>query len=202
MFEKHRVDEAPDLRRIIVAVDPAGGSSKKSDETGIIACGIAADKHVYVLRDASGRYSPEGWARRAIQLHDELRADAIIAEQNFGGEMVSATLKATGTSARIKMVHASRGKMVRAEPCVAAYEQGRVHHVGNFPELEDQCCGWEPLDSSFSPDRLDALVWAWTELAGGPQPFVFTSEMIAACTPAPGTEGWRRMTNPWQGSRR
>ncbi len=202
MFDKHRVTEAPELRRIIVAVDPAGGSSKKSDETGIVACGIAADKHVYVLRDASGRYSPEGWARRAIQLHDELRADAIIAEQNFGGEMVQATLKATGTGARIKMVTASRGKQIRAEPIVSAYEQGRVHHVGNFPELEDQCCGWEPLDSSFSPDRLDALVWACTELAGGPQPIVFTSEMIAACTPAPGTEGWRRMTNPWQGSRR
>ena len=115
--------------------------------------------------DASGRYSPDQWARKAVAVYEELQANRIICESNFGGEMVAATLKATGTNARVEMVTASRGKQIRAEPIVSLYEQGKVHHVGDFPQLEDQCCGWEPLESSFSPDRLDALVWACTKLA-------------------------------------
>ena len=200
MFDKHRVKEAPPLRQIVVAVDPAGGSSKRSDETGIVAVGVAADKHIYVLRDASGRYSPEQWARRAVALHDELHADRIVCEANFGGEMVAATLKATGSTARIEMVTASRGKQIRAEPIVSLYEQGLVHHVGDFPQLEDQCCSWEPLEFSFSPDRLDALVWAATKLSGR-SPLHFTAEDLAAITPVPGTDGWRRLHDPFGGGR-
>ena len=165
LIEAGRVAVQPEnMRRIVVAIDPAGGSSKRSDETGIVAVGLAPDGHCYLLRDNSGRYSPDGWARRATALYDELRADRIVAEANFGGEMVEATLKAAGSRAAVKMVHASRGKAVRAEPVVSLYEQRRVHHVGNFPELEDQLCGWDPMEGGHSPDRLDALVWGVTEL--------------------------------------
>jgi phage terminase large subunit-like protein len=178
MLESCRVSEAPPLRRIVVAIDPAGGSSKRSDETGIIAAGIAADGHHYILRDASGRYSPDGWARRAVELHDVLKADCIVAEGNFGGEMVMATIKQTNTRARVKLVTASRGKSVRAEPVVSLYEQRRVHHVGQFPELEDQLCGWSPLDSAHSPDRLDALVWGVSELMGARGPMKISREAL------------------------
>jgi phage terminase large subunit-like protein len=185
LIDRNRVPEAPaQLRRIVVAIDPAGGSSKTSDETGIIAAGIARDGHSYVLRDHSGRCSPNAWAARAYSLHNLLKADCIVAEQNFGGEMVQATLAASGSGARVKLVHASRGKAVRAEPIVSLYEQGRVHHVGQFPELEDQLCGWDPRESDNSPDRLDALVWALTELTAGPRSVPqFTPEMLAQLGP-------------------
>ena len=180
MLDGGRVPEAPSLRRIVVAVDPAGGSSKRSDETGIVAAGRAADGHCYVLRDASGRFSPDGWAKRAVGLFEELQADRIVCEANFGGEMVAQTIKAAGFNTPVKMVTASRGKAVRAEPVVSLYEQRRVHHVGDFPELEDQLCGWDPLNSTSSPDRLDALVWAITELSGGRGPLVINPALLAA----------------------
>ena len=180
LIDRCRVSDAPThLRRIVVAVDPAGGSSKANAETGIIAAGIGSDQHIYILRDHSGRYSPNAWANRAHAMHDALKADCIVAEQNFGGEMVEANLKASGSRARVKMVQASRGKAVRAEPVVSLYEQGRVHHVGPFPELEDQLCGWDPHEGGPSPDRLDALVWAVTELTSQRQPILYTAEMIA-----------------------
>ena len=186
LIDKNRVAEAPaQMRRIVIAVDPAGGSSKTSDETGIIAAGMGHDGHIYILRDHSGRYSPNGWAARASALHDALKADCIVAEQNFGGEMVAANLMASASRARVKMVHASRGKAVRAEPVVSLYEQHRVHHVGPFPELEDQLCGWDPMESGHSPDRLDALVWAVTELTSGPRPMTITDAMLAQLTPDP-----------------
>jgi phage terminase large subunit-like protein len=166
LIDSSRVEpgNAPDYKRVVVAIDPAGGSGRKNDETGILVAARGADGHGYVLRDLSGRFSPERWARRAIEAYHAHRADRIVVEANFGGEMVVATIRAVDPNVPVKTVHASRGKQVRAEPVVAMYEQRRVHHVGNFPELEDQLCGWDPTESGSSPDRLDALVWAITEL--------------------------------------
>ena len=164
MLDHTRVTAAPDLRRIVIAVDPAGGSSRGSDETGIIAVGRALDGSAYVLADLSGRFSPDRWARRVAEAFVTYRADAIVAERNYGGDMVESTIRSVMRYARVKMVTATRGKAVRAEPIVALYEQGKIHHVGLLPGLEDQLCTWEPLRSTHSPDRLDALVWALTEL--------------------------------------
>lgn len=170
MLDECRTMTLPDMRRIVVAVDPAGGASRTSDETGIIAAGVGTDGRGYVLADASGRYSPDGWARAAAGLYRSLNADRIVAESNFGGQMVEATIRAVDRNLPVRMVHASRGKVVRAEPIVALYEQRRVSHVGTLPGLEDQLCGWDPTISGPSPDRLDALVWALTDLMGGPEP--------------------------------
>jgi phage terminase large subunit-like protein len=167
LLNETRVMEAPPLRRLVVAVDPAGGADRKNDETGIVVAGRGADGHAYVLSDLSGRFSPDGWARRAVTAYQGFRADRIVAEANFGGAMVEATIRSVDRSAAVRMVHASRGKQVRAEPVVALYEQGKVHHVGQLPALEDQLCGWDPMESPGSPDRLDALVWAISELLGG-----------------------------------
>ena len=165
-LDETRVYTAWDMRRIVVAVDPAGSSNTKSDETGIIACGLGVDGRGYVLADASGKYSPDGWARAAVNLYRGLKADRIVAEKNYGGEMCEATIRAVDRNVPVHMVSATRGKAVRAEPVAALYEQRRVSHVGQFPTLEDQMCGWKPGDSD-SPDRMDALVWAFTELMVG-----------------------------------
>ncbi len=162
-----RIGQAPDLVRIVVAIDPAATSNETSDETGIIAAGVDAEGNGYVLKDRSGRYTPDGWAKAAIALFDEVQADRIIGETNNGGEMVEFTLRTIQRSVSYKAVHASRGKQARAEPIVALYEQGKMHHVGMFPDLEDQLCNWEPNSGDRSPDRLDALVWAFTELTQG-----------------------------------
>lgn len=170
LIDECRVATPPDLKRIVVAIDPAGSSGPNSDETGIVVAGTGADGHNYLLADLSGKYSPERWARRAIDAFRMHRADRILCEQNFGGAMVESTLRAVDSSVPITMVHASRGKAVRAEPVAALYEQHRCHHVGNFPELEDQLCQWEPNSGMASPDRLDALVWAISDLALGLPP--------------------------------
>lgn len=161
-----RVSEAPPLKRLVVGVDPAVTSNPDSDETGIVACGVTGDDtpHGYVLADSSGTYSPDTWARKAVALYHSLSADYIAAEANQGGEMVRYTLRTVDPSVPVKLVHASRGKQTRAEPVVAIYEQGRIHHVGNFPDLELQMTTWSPVDDKESPDRVDALVWAMTEL--------------------------------------
>ncbi|MGG6429435.1 DNA-packaging protein [Acetobacter ghanensis] len=151
------------FRRIVVAIDPAGSSHDKSDETGIVVVGLGYDGQGYVLEDLSGRYSPAGWARMAVLAYRKHQADRIVAERNFGGEMVEATIRAEARNVPVKTVNASRGKLVRAEPVMALYEQGRVHHVGAYPELEDQMCQWRPGYGK-SPDRVDALVWGVTEL--------------------------------------
>ena len=161
-----RTHVLPEMRRVVVAVDPAGGSSKKSDETGIVAAGVGLDGRGYVLADASGRYTPDGWGRAAVTLYRSLKADRIVAEKNFGGEMVESTLRAVDYHVPVRLVVASRGKAVRAEPISSLYEQRRVSHVGQFPELEDQLCSWDPAENGPSPDRLDALVWALTDLMG------------------------------------
>jgi phage terminase large subunit-like protein len=163
----HEGQTVPEYRRIVVAIDPAVSYGPESDETGIIAAGVGIDGEGYVLDDQSGRFSPLDWARRAIALHDELKADAIVAEVNNGGDLVEANLRSAGFAGHFIKVTASRGKRVRAEPVAGFYEQGRIHHVRAFPVLEDQLCSFTP-ESIVSPDRLDALVWAFTELMVGP----------------------------------
>lgn len=160
-----RVSTHPDLTRVVVAVDPAVTSGDDADETGIIVAGIGSDGHGYVLRDQSGRFSPDAWARRAVAAFHAASADRLVAEANNGGDLLETVLRTVDRSIPYTKVHASRGKQTRAEPVAALYEQQRVHHVGGFPELEDQLCGWVPGDKS--PDRLDALVWALTFLMLG-----------------------------------
>jgi phage terminase large subunit-like protein len=162
----NRRPEAPmEMQRIIVAVDPATSSDEGSDETGIVCVGIAKDadgySRGYVLADRSLRGSPDEWAKAAIATYREFEADRIVAEKNQGGEMVEAVIKAVDRNAPVSLVHASRGKVIRAEPISALYEQNRVHHVGRFDELEDQMCMFSAdYDrANGSPDRIDALVW-------------------------------------------
>lgn len=163
-------ERAPQLERIVVAVDPPASSGKASDACGIVVAGMDADGFAHVLADESmSMAKPHQWARRAIALFNEYRADAIVAEVNQGGEMVAAVLSAEDPSVPVLMRRASRGKWLRAEPVAALYEQGRVHHAGRFPALEDEMCDFAPegLSSGRSPDRLDALVWALGELLLG-----------------------------------
>ena len=154
----------PAFKRVVVAVDPAGGNSRQNAETGIVVAATGMDGHAYVLHDASGRYTPEQWGRRAINLYHEFKADRVIAEQNFGAAMVEAVLRGVDPRVPLKMVIASRGKQIRAEPVASLYEQGKVHHVGMLTALEDQMTGWDPAEPGPSPDRVDALVWAISEL--------------------------------------
>jgi len=162
-IDADRVETAPEMRRVVVGVDPSGGSGPNNDEQGIIVAGLGADGDLYVLDDRSCKLSPNGWASRAVGAFHEYAGDRIAAERNFGGEMVLSTIKQVSASVPVKMVSASRGKVQRAEPVAAAYEQHRVHHVGSLAKLEDQMTTWTPADGT-SPDRLDALVWALTEL--------------------------------------
>ena len=161
-----RVREAPQLRRIVVAVDPAVSANAQSDETGIVAAGLGFDGRFYVLDDASGRYSPDQWASRVAALYRARSADRVVVEVNQGGDLVTATLRTVDRSLPITTVHAKRGKALRAEPIAALYEQGRVAHVGALPTLEDQMTAWDPASDTTSPDRVDALVYALTELSG------------------------------------
>lgn len=161
MFDDRRA--APDLRRVVVAIDPAVTSGEDSDETGIVVCGLGVDGRGYVLADRSCRESPDGWARRAWAAFDEFGADRLIYESNQGGDLVAHTLRTIRHNGSIAGVHASRGKRTRAEPVAALYEQGRVTHPTPLDALEDQLCGWTP-DSGDSPDRLDAMVWGLTHL--------------------------------------
>jgi len=158
-----RVTDTPPLRRIVVAVDPAVTSGENADETGIVVAGVASNGDAYVLDDRTMRASPNDWASAAIAAYHRHNADLIVAEANQGGDLVENVLKAVDPSVPVRLVRASRGKRTRAEPVAALYEQGRAHHVGFFPDLEDQLCSWVP-DVGSSPDRLDALVWALTEL--------------------------------------
>jgi phage terminase large subunit-like protein len=158
---------APALRRVVVAIDPAVSASDESSETGIIVAGVGRDGHGYVLADATIKASPASWAGRAIDCYRRYRADRIIAEVNNGGDLVEATIRSVDASVPYKAVHASRGKHTRAEPVAALYERGLIHHVGDtgsFEALEDQMCNWLPDPGVPSPDRMDALVWALTEL--------------------------------------
>ncbi len=161
-IDELRIDAAPDLVRVVVAVDPSATGGANADEAGIITAGLGADGHGYILGDDTLRASPHGWGSKAVLAYHTHNADRIVAETNNGGEMVELTIRTVDGAVSYKAVHASRGKRTRAEPVAALYEQGRVHHVGSFPQLEDEMTEWVPGDAS--PNRMDALVWALTEL--------------------------------------
>jgi len=164
-IEKARlVGKPPEFRRVAIGVDPAVTKKADSNLTGIVAAALGVDGRAYVLADASGRYSPHGWAEKAVGLYKSLGASVIVAEGNQGGDMVRATIQQVMPNAPVRIVHASRGKYARAEPIALLYDQDKVRHVGAFAELEDQMATWEPLGDSPSPDRLDAYVWVMTEL--------------------------------------
>lgn len=164
MLDETRVNSAPAaFKRVVVAIDPAVTAGEDSDDTGIVVVGIdARTGHGYVLEDLTLRAAPDVWARRAVEAYHRWRADRIVAEVNNGGDMVESVIRTVDPTVSLRQVRASRGKYTRAEPVSALYEQGRVHHVGMLPELEDQLCTWVPGEDS--PDRLDALVWAVTDL--------------------------------------
>jgi phage terminase large subunit-like protein len=162
-IELNRRKLAPDMKRIVVAVDPPATSHAKSNACGIVCVGLGADGRCYVLEDASvKRMRPLQWAQRVVDVYNRWNADRIVAEVNQGGEMVRELLTQVDAAVPIKTVHATRGKRARAEPVAAFYEQGRVSHVGGFTALEDEMCS--VIGEGASPDRLDALVWAVTEL--------------------------------------
>jgi phage terminase large subunit-like protein len=167
VMEASRTDSAPPLARIVVAVDPPASSSKRADACGIVAAGVDEGGTAYVLEDAtaSGLKPPE-WAARAVALYRRLQADALVVETNQGGEMATGVIREVDSSVPVAGVRATRGKYLRAEPVSVLYAQGRVRHVGALPALEDELCDFGPggLSSGRSPDRLDALVWALTEL--------------------------------------
>jgi predicted phage terminase large subunit-like protein len=153
----------PEYRRIVVGVDPAVTSNKHSDETGIIVAGIGIDNRGYVLEDLSGKFTPEQWGRRVEQAFRDHLADAIVVEVNQGGDLVKANLLAGNDNLPVLDVRASKGKFTRAEPIARLYKEGRISHTRRFDILENQMCAFDPT-SNVSPDRLDALVWAFTEL--------------------------------------
>jgi len=166
LIEQSRVNSCPDLVRIAVAIDPAVTSTKESDETGIIVGGEDKDGAFYIIEDLSGIYTPQVWATKALIAYERWKADRIVAEVNNGGDLVETVLRNIDKSVSYQKVNASRGKVRRAEPVEALYEQQRVHHVGSFPKLEDQMTTYTGDVRDQSPDRMDALVWLVTYLMG------------------------------------
>lgn len=166
IIERLRMATAPQLERIVVSVDPAASANLDSDETGIVVCAKDAKGNGYVLEDLSGKYSPSQWAAVAVKAFERWNADCIVAEKNMGGDMVESVLRSQNTTARIKLVNATKGKYVRAEPIYSLYEQNKIYHIGQFPILENQMITFDP-DKGKSPDRVDALVWGFTELLLG-----------------------------------
>ncbi|WP_207000724.1 DNA-packaging protein [Trinickia mobilis] len=160
-----RVKVAPPLLRVVVAIDPAVTSNEDSDESGIVIAGLGTDQHYYVLDDVSLIAKPSEWARAGVKAYHDRKADRIVAEVNNGGDLVETVIRTVDTNVAYRKVTATRGKLIRAEPVSALYEQGRVHHVGTFSKLEDQMCDFNPITSTKSPDRMDALVWAITDLS-------------------------------------
>ncbi|MGN6383659.1 MAG: phage terminase large subunit [Dyella sp.] len=174
LLEQQRIakDDLPQMRRVVVAVDPSGCSGKedwRSDEVGITVCALGQDDNGYLLADLSGRYSPEQWGRIAVKAWRDYGADRIIGERNFGGDMVRAVVHSADRNAPFKEVTASRGKVARAEPVSALYEQGRIFHAGTFATLEEQLCNFSTAGflGDRSPDRADSSVWGFTELMVG-----------------------------------
>ncbi len=169
MIDPYRVAAVGELDRIVVGVDPAVTSTDKSDETGIVVVGckhIQGERHFFVLADRSMQASPATWAAAVRNAYNEFHCDRVIAETNNGGDLVEQMLRQHDQRMPYKAVHASRGKITRAEPVAALYEKGLVHHVGTFGQLEDQMRNYCGYTASYSPDRMDALVWAITELTG------------------------------------
>jgi PBSX family phage terminase large subunit len=163
MLTRQRIATAPNLQRTIIAIDPATTKTMNSDETGITVQGKAGE-HGYLLEDLSGKYSPQEWATVAVQAAKRHNADAIVAEKNQGGDMVEAMIRQVDKNIRVILVNATKGKAVRAEPIFGLYEQGRIWHVGEFPKLESQMVTFNPDAGGASPDRVDALVWGFSEL--------------------------------------
>lgn len=173
-----------DLVRIAVGVDPAVTSNEDSDETGIVAGARDAQDppHFYIFEDASiAMATPDQWATRVVETYRTWSADRVVGEVNNGGDLVETVIRHKSPSISYSAVHATRGKVIRAEPIAALYEQGRVHHVGSFPTLEDQMCDYNPTVDTKSPDRMDALVWVLTELSSD------------TYSPEPATAGGRSM---------
>lgn len=179
-LEENRRSLAPSLVRVVVAVDPAvTANAETSNETGIVVAGVDENDEGYVVDDLSGIYTPMDWAKKVIWAYDKYRADAVVGEVNNGGDLVKANVVSTAEimflknerpskEINFKQVRATRGKYIRAEPISSLDEQGRIHHVGMFAAMEDQLCSWVPGEDS--PDRLDARVWAFTDLLLGPEP--------------------------------
>jgi PBSX family phage terminase large subunit len=163
LIDKYRVMQLPELKKIYIGVDPATTSNKDSDETGIIIGGIGHDGHGYIYKDITGTYTPDQWAKRILTTYYKEQADKVIAETNQGGEMVETILRQYDSNVSYKGVHATRGKVIRAEPILSLYEQGKIHHVGSLPELENEMTTWVPGESK-SPNRIDAMVWLMTFL--------------------------------------
>jgi phage terminase large subunit-like protein len=165
VIDRQRIkrENLPELRRVVVALDPAVTTNDESAETGIIIAAKGEDGRYYILGDLSGRHSAELWARKAVHAYYEFKADRIVGEVNQGGDLIERMLRIIDPKITYKSVSATRGKIVRAEPIAALYEQGKVSHVGAFPALEDQMCTY--AGTGKSPDRFDALVWALTELS-------------------------------------
>jgi len=195
-LEETRVkpEDVPTLVRIVVGVDPAVTSGEDSDSTGIVVAGLSGDGQYYVLADDTLKASPQVWAEKAISSFEQHKADRIIAEVNNGGDLVVHLLQQVKATIPVKKVTASRGKQVRAEPIAALFEQGRGHLVGYFPELEDELCEWEAGTSMKSPDRMDAMVWALTELSEGSTALTFLASLAVFCPsckmPAPKGSGF------------
>jgi phage terminase large subunit-like protein len=167
--DRRSPDKVPPLKRIVVAIDPAAKKNEVPEDgaaTGIVVAGVGDDNRGYVLDDATCRESPNGWARKAIACFDRYEGDCIVGEVNNGGDMVASTIRVVRPTVPFKAVHATRGKWTRAEPIAALYEQGRISHVGTFASLEDEMVNFGPngMVGEASPDRVDALVWALTEL--------------------------------------
>lgn len=180
MIEEARVTNEPPLARIVVAIDPAVTSNDDSDETGIVVAGVSGDGHYYILEDCSLRASPDAWARQAVNAYHKWGADRIIGETNNGGDMIELLLRQVDPSVSYRKVSATRGKMLRAEPIASLYEQGRAHHVGSFPTLEDQMCNWTPAFGG-SPDHMDAMVWGLTDLMEGQSAIMGLAALAKFC---------------------
>jgi phage terminase large subunit-like protein len=163
LIDRLRVGIKPEFKRLVVAIDPAATANSESDETGITVQAIDFNGIGYVIEDLSGKYSPNEWAKVAVQASINHEADCIVAEKNMGGDMVESVIRQHDKRIRVKLVTATKGKYVRAEPVYSLYEQGKIYHIGNFPILERQMITFDP-DKGKSPDRVDALVWGFTEL--------------------------------------
>jgi len=181
LLETARVQEPPHLTRVVVGIDPAVTSGDESDSTGIVVAGLSPDGHYYILADYTLKASPQVWAEKAVYAFELHKADRIIAETNNGGDLVVHLLQQVKNTVPVKKVTASRGKTVRAEPIAALSEQGKLHMVGYFPELEDELCEYEPGISTKSPDRMDAMVWAVTELSEGSNALNYLSALAVFC---------------------
>lgn len=197
-IDKHRAEVMPTVaddafffRRIVVGVDPATTSRRESDETGIVVAALGSDDHAYVLADYSGTYTPAAWGEKVAAAMKQWQGDLVVAEGNQGGEMVAHVLCAADANLPVRIVHASRGKVARAEPVSQRYERGEVHHVGrptiladgskhegHLDDLEDQMCTWDRLSATYSPDRIDALVWALHELLIAPDQDLVTTRLV------------------------